>query len=104
MGRAARPKPIREILEVLLVNRFQQHGHRPLQHFVLDGGPTEGSSLLAVAFGDMYPLDWRRDVAPAFDPVEQAQQVLFPVLALVGPSLAIHAGSAVRFDPLLGCL
>jgi len=52
----------------------------------------------------MHPFDRRRDIAPALNPVEQFQQVLFQVLAVVGPTLAIDSGRTVRFDSFIGCL
>ena len=52
----------------------------------------------------MHPFDRRRDIAPALDPFKQTQQVLFQVLAVVRPPLAIDSGRAVRFDSPIGCL
>jgi len=50
----------------------------------------------------LHPLDRRRDIAPALAPVEQTQQVLFQILAILRPTLAIDAGGTVRFNPLIG--
>jgi hypothetical protein len=36
--------------------------------------------------------------------MDQTQQVLFQLLAILGPTLAIDSGRAVRFDSLVGCL
>ena len=104
MSRSPRPKPIREALEVLLVDRFQQHDNRTLEHFVGNGWHPDWAGFLAVAFGYLYPKHGRRDIRPALGLIEQVLQVLFQVLAVFRPSLTIDARCAVRSDPFVGCL
>src|SRR5262245_8257300 len=38
VGAASWPKAVRAVVEVLLVDRFQQHGHRSLDHLILERG------------------------------------------------------------------
>jgi hypothetical protein len=38
VGAASWPKAVRAVIEVLLVDRFQQHGHRSLDNLVLERG------------------------------------------------------------------
>src|SRR5438105_10191394 len=98
MRRTARPKPIREVLKVLLENGLQQHGNRPLHHLVLNGRHTDASSLLTVAFGNVDSLDGRSEITAALDPIEQAAQILIEILPVLAPTLSIDSRGALRFD------
>src|SRR3990172_11971919 len=104
MRGAARPKPIREVLKVLLENRFQQHGNRPLHHLVLNRRHANAPSFLAVAFRNVDSLDGRSEITPALDPIEQAAQILIEILPILAPRLSIDSWGSVRFDSFEGRL
>jgi len=82
--------------------RIQQHDYRSLQHLVLDGGHAYRSRLLAIAFGNVDPLDWRGGITSAFGSLEQIAQVLIEILAVFRPNLPIHSRGTVWFDTLIG--
>ncbi len=42
-------------MEILLVEWFQRHGHRPLEKFVLERRNADGPRAFAIAFRDMHP-------------------------------------------------
>ena len=85
MRRATRPKAVRAVQKVLLVDRLQHHRHRPLKHLVLEGRDADGPRRLAVALRDVHPPHRGRPVRPGLDPVEQRLEVLLQVAPRTPP-------------------
>ena len=63
MRRAPRPKAVRAVEKVLLVDRLEHHGDRALQHLVLEGRDADWPRLRAIALRDVDASHGRRLVA-----------------------------------------
>ena len=59
MCRPIRPKALREVIEVLLVNRFQRHQYRSLQDLVLKGRYPDRAGLAPVSLRNLPSSHWR---------------------------------------------
>jgi hypothetical protein len=69
--RAPRAKAVRAGQEVLLVHNFQSHGHRALEHLVLQRWDPERTGFVAASFRDVHPSDGRCPVAARLGAVEE---------------------------------
>src|SRR5918994_3977751 len=76
------PKAIRTVQKVLLVDRFQQHRHRPLDDLVLERWHTN-RALTSVILLDPDALHGRRLIASAPQTLMQVAQVLLEVLGIL---------------------
>src|SRR4030042_1633988 len=78
----------RTIVKVLLVNRLDEHDHRPLHYLILEGRYPYRSGLRTSGFRYPYSSYGRRTVAAALRPVQQPSQILAQAL---GRCLGGHA-------------
>ncbi len=82
----------RAVQEVLLVDRLQDHGDRPLKHFVFAGRNPEGTGLGDRAgLGDVDPTHGRGDVRAGLGSVQERWEVALPVRLIVLAGLSVHA-------------
>ena len=104
MRRAPRPEPERKGQELLLVNRLQDHRHRPLEDLVLQGRNADRPGLRRRSrLGDVNPSDWWREVLAGLGPIQQRLEIVLQILLVIGRGLAVDphrpilAGAAVGF-------
>ena len=97
--RTSRPKPIRAVVEILLVDRLQQHHDRPLEHFVLQRRDADGPGLSASALRDMHPPHRRRPVRARLRAFQERPKVALQVFLVVRRRLAVHAHRAILARP-----
>src|SRR6266702_7110206 len=81
MGAASWPKAIRAVVEVLLVDRFQQHRHRSLDDFVLERRLAD-RALAPVVLLDPDTLHGRCLIASTAETLMQVAQVLVEVFGI----------------------
>ena len=74
--RPLRPETVREVIEVLLVHRFQHHQHRPLQDLVLKARYPDRAGLAPIPLQNLHPAHWRREVPPRLEPLQKRPQVV----------------------------
>ena len=70
MGRPLRSEAVRTVQKVLLIDRFQDHGHRALQQFIFRGRNSNWPGFVARPFRNVYATDRRRKVGSGFGPIE----------------------------------
>lgn len=96
MSRAATPEAERAVVKVPLVDDFQNHEHRPLEHFVFDGRDANRTFLRGrTALGDVHPTHRRGLVAARLGPFQERLKIDLQVRLVVVPCLAIHARCSV---------
>ena len=101
--RSSRPEAIRAGIEVLLVDRLQQHDDRPLENLVLQGGNSDRASLGSRArLGNVHTPHRRCPVRPGLRPVQERLEVRLQVLRVLGPGLSVHARCPVFAGPVEG--
>ena len=101
--RSSRPEAIRAGIEVLLVDRLQQHDDRPLEDLVLQRGNSDRASLGSRArLGNMHPPHRRCPVRPGLRPVQERLEVGLQVFRVLGPGLSVHARCPVLAGPVEG--
>src|SRR5262249_10538357 len=88
------PEPIREAEEVLLVNRIQHRGGRPLDDFVFEGGNRD-RTLSAVGFWYVLSTARQCPVRSSLDPVVQVFDIAIEVCPVVLPRQAVYPGRRV---------
>jgi hypothetical protein len=94
--RTARAEAIRAVQEVLLVDRFQDHDHRPLKNLVFEGRYPQRSGLGSRAsLGDMNSSHGRRHVGAGLGSVQQRLKVAHQVRRIVLAGLSVNSGRAV---------
>ena len=62
VGRAPGPKAVGEVIELLLIDRLQEHRHRTLENLILCRRNADGTSFLSVSLRNVDSLDRRRVV------------------------------------------
>ena len=77
--RPPRPEPIRAVIEVRFVDRFQQHDDRPLEDFVFQRGNADGAGLSAGALRDMHPSHRRCPVRARLRAFQERSEVALQV-------------------------
>ena len=102
MRRSPRPKAVRAVVEVLLVDRLQQHDDRPLKHLVLQRRNPDRPGLAAGAFRDMHPSHRRSPVRAGLGPVQERPEVALQVRLVVRGRLSVHAHRSVLARPPVG--
>jgi hypothetical protein len=90
MGAPTLPKALGAVVKILLVDRFQQHGHRSLDDLVLEGGLANWTSSPIICL-DPDTLDGRCLVRSAAQSLVQVPQVLFEMF---GVPLGRHSVNA----------
>jgi hypothetical protein len=95
MGGSPWAKPVGAVKKVLLINGFDHHGNRALQHFILKGGHAKGTYGSPLLFGHIRPPDWGRDVGASFQAVHQRRQSGIKGLGIGSRRLSIHAWGAI---------
>ncbi len=102
--RSPRPEAERAVVEVLLVDRFQQHDDRPLQDLVLQRGNPDRARLgLRAALRNVHTSHRRSLVRAGLGAVEQRLEIRFQVLLVFRSRHSVHAHrpvfarAAVRF-------
>ena len=100
--RTLRPETVRAVVEVLLVNRLQEHHDRPLKHFVFQRRDADGAGLSASALRDMHPSHRRRPVHTRLRAFQEQSEVDLQVLLVVRRRLAVHPRRAVFARPPIG--
>src|SRR3990172_7729137 len=68
MRRAARPEPVRSLMEEGFVQGFQDRDHRPLKHLVFKGRNSNRSRVASRALRNMRPSHWRCVVRAGLGP------------------------------------
>src|SRR5690606_16150708 len=94
---ASGSEPVREPEELLLVDRAQQRGRRPLDDLVFESGDRK-RALAAVLLRNVAPPGRQR---PVRSPVDVRVEDIDPeieVLPVVRPRLTVDAGSRVAPD------
>src|SRR5205085_11688564 len=94
---APRPESIRHAEEVFLVDRVQQHDHRPLDDLVLQRGNRE-RALPSVRLGYVDPPARQRPIRSTLDPIVQVPEIALVVCLVVLPRQPIHARRGVFFE------
>ena len=94
MATAAGPKTIREVVELVLVDRFQQHDHRLLEQFALGRRDSERSLLALPRLFDVGPSNCRGTIAPALSAVDQIGQPFIQVLFVLRYAHTVDAGGS----------
>ncbi len=94
LGRAAGAKPVREIIEIFLVDGLQLHHHRTLEHFVSKRGDPDGTGLSS-ALWDLDSSDRWGPIGPGFSPVEQVLEIHGQIRREVGCTAAVDSWRSV---------
>jgi len=102
MGRPARSKAVRAVQKVLLVDRLQDHRHRPLEDFVLERRDPNGPGFFAGPLGDIHPTHRRRPIRAGLGPVQQRLKVGLQVYRVLRGRLSVHADCTVLAGALVG--
>ena len=90
--RPSRAEAVRTVLEVLLVDRFQDHDDRTLKHLILEGRDAQRPGLgRRAGLGDMDPTHRRRLVRAGLGSVQQRPEVALQVRRVVLAALSVHA-------------
>jgi hypothetical protein len=89
------PKPVGAVQKVLLINRFQHHGHRPLKNLVFEGRYPDRASGRAIALRDIRPLHGWRSVAARLGAVKQIPEILLQVVCVDRGRLSIYTWCAI---------
>src|SRR5262249_40293129 len=89
MRRAPRPEAVRKVVEVLLVDGFEQHRDRALQHLVLEGRDADGTRTLPIALRDVHSPDGRRTVRAGLRAIEQRPEVVLQLLLVLLRGLSV---------------
>jgi hypothetical protein len=94
---SSRPEAVAEPEEVLLVDRFEHRGRRPLDDLVLQRRDCQ-RPLPAVRLRDIDPPRRQRPVGAPMDTVPQISEVSLKVCGVVLPRHAVHAGRRLALD------
>src|SRR5437870_280873 len=90
MRRPTRPKPVRAVHKVLLVDRFEHHGDRSLKNLVFKSRYPNRARGRAIALRDIRPLHRWRPVTPRLGAVEHILQVFLQVLRVRVRRLSVY--------------
>jgi len=97
MRAAPRPEPVREPEELLLVDRVQHFGRRPLNDLVLQGGDRK-RALSTVRLGNVDPPGWLCPVRSSMEPRMQVRELALEVCLVVRPGQPIHPGGGILLE------
>src|SRR5712691_3541657 len=103
MRRAPGSEAVRARPKVLLVNRLQHHGDRPLRHLVLEGRDAE-RPLRAVRLEDVCPAHRRCLVAAGLDAIEEVREIGRQVRLVLRRRHTVDAGCTILAGELVGPL
>src|SRR5262249_56836848 len=81
--RAPRPKPVRTVPKVLLVNRLHRHDTRSLKDFVSQRGNPQGPGFGSRVLRDTHPPYGRRSVRAGLGTVQECREVVEPTPPVV---------------------
>lgn len=95
------PEPVREPEEVLLVDRAQHRGRRPLDDLVFERGDREWTPA-AVLLRNVAPTGRQGAVRSGVDFRVQHRDPAIEVLLVIRPRLAVDAGCCVAPDGVEG--
>src|SRR6202161_2161337 len=90
-------EPIRKAEEVLLVDRIQHRGSRPLDDFVFEGSNRDWA-LSAVRFWYVQSTARLCPIRSSVDPIVQVFDVAIEACLVVLPRQAVHPGCGVLLD------
>jgi len=101
MRTSARPEPVGEAPEVLLIDGVQHLHHRTLEDLVLQGGDAE-RALPPVRLRYVHPARRARPVGTAVDTAEQVFEVFSQILPVGVPRHLIDTRCSLRVDRHIG--
>src|SRR5690242_5182921 len=93
----SRAEPVREPEEILLVDRVQHRGRRPLDDLVLEGGHRK-RALSAIRLRDVLPPGWLRPIRSPMNPVVQIHEPRLEIGLVVLPCQAVDAGRRAALE------
>ncbi|EKD93999.1 MAG: hypothetical protein ACD_28C00009G0001 [uncultured bacterium] len=101
MGTAPFPKPPREIVKVILINRAHENMNRTLHNLIFKRGHPQ-RALFTILFG--YPGTFNRGslIPPAAQTLMQILKILFQVACIFPGGNSINPGSAAFTRALKG--
>ncbi len=100
MGAASRPKAVRTIAEVSLVDRLQDAGNSLLDDLVLDRRQAQ-RTCLRIVLRDVHPFDRQRFVPLGLEAFHQIDQVGVQVLAVRMPARLVDTTSLLLAEGLI---
>ena len=96
------PKPVRAVQKLLLIQRLQDHLHRPLQHLVFEGWHTYGAGLAPRALRYVHaPHRWSK-VRSRLRSFQQSPEVTPKILGVLLGRLPVHPHRRVFARTLVG--
>jgi hypothetical protein len=103
MRAPASTKAVRAVVNILFVDRFQEHHDRSLDHVVLKHRLTN-RTLAPILLGEPYPLDGWGFIPPASQALLEVLEVCVELRSILLRRYPVDAGSARLARPVRGFL